>query len=127
MRIRGIGALLGLLLALLPTTPARAATITVTTTADEHTNPGPETGCSLREAVTASNTDAAFGGCPAGSGTDTIQLASGPYVLSRTNSPFPEDANVTGDLDLLTDDVVIQVPPAVRPPSMRTTSTGSST
>ena len=46
---------------------ARAATITPNTLSDEY-NVG--TSCSLREAVEAANTDAAFGGCTAGSGPD---------------------------------------------------------
>ncbi len=61
---------------------ARSYTLTVTappqqfmvnTFADENgTNPG---ACSLREAITAANTNTAFGGCPAGSpGLDNISL-----------------------------------------------------
>jgi CSLREA domain-containing protein len=51
--------------------PASAVTITVTTTLDEW-NEGPD--CGLREAIQAANTNAAFGGCPAGTGPDTIQV-----------------------------------------------------
>ncbi len=73
--------------------------------------------CSLREAITAANTDtpsgASTGECGAGSGADTI-------VFSDTNSPFTvtlalsgtrEDGNATGDLDILSD-VTIQGNPA---------------
>lgn len=81
-----------------PALPAYAATITVTTTADEFSNPGPGSGCSLREAVQAANTNAAFGGCPAGSGADTINVPAGAYTLTRTGAQ--EDLNVTGDLDI---------------------------
>ena len=50
------------------------STIEVTTTADEDgTNPG---ACSLREAIIAANTDSTYGGCSAGSGTDTITFSS---------------------------------------------------
>lgn len=75
--------------------PASAATITVDTETDEW-NTG--TGCSLREAVQAANTDTAFGGCVAGSGDDVILLPSGTYVLSLAGAG--EDTNATGDLDL---------------------------
>src|SRR3954471_21744320 len=50
---------------------APAATIKVTTTADTLSSGA---GCSLRAAVIASNTDAAAGGCKAGSGADVIKL-----------------------------------------------------
>jgi len=52
---------------------ARAATITVNTTVDEN---GTGANCSLREAVNAANTDAAFGGCTAGAGADTINFSA---------------------------------------------------
>jgi len=74
------------------------ATISVTTFVDEYADPGPGTGCSLREAITAANTDTAFGGCVKGLGTDTVQLDIGTYVLSIAGTN--EDANVTGDLDI---------------------------
>ncbi|MBC8447965.1 MAG: right-handed parallel beta-helix repeat-containing protein [Chloroflexi bacterium] len=72
--------------------------ITVTTTADEF---GSGAGCSLREAIQAANTDTAFGGCPAGSGADTITLPAGTYTLTIAGAT--EDANATGDLDILSD------------------------
>ena len=41
----------------------------------------------MREAIQAANTDAAFGGCPAGSGTDTIVLAAGAtYTLATQDN-----------------------------------------
>jgi CSLREA domain-containing protein len=70
---------LSFLLALTGVQPAYAASITVTTTADEN-NTGAS--CSLREAITAANTNAAVSGCSAGSGTDTITLPAGTYTLS---------------------------------------------
>jgi CSLREA domain-containing protein len=76
-------------------TPVYAAGITVNTSADEN-NTG--AGCSLREAITAANTDAAYGGCTAGSGTDTITLPAGTYTLTIAGAG--EDANTTGDLDI---------------------------
>ena len=46
--------------------------------------------CSLSDAITAANTDTATGGCPAGSGADTITLtgnitmtAANPYIYSN--------------------------------------------
>lgn len=78
--------------------PALAATITVTTTEDEYGG-GPL--CSLREAIEAANTDAAFGGCPAGSGPDTIVLKPETYTLTRAGAS--EDLNATGDLDVRSD------------------------
>src|SRR5437660_8133824 len=56
------------------------AGITVNTTVDED-NTG--TNCSLREAIVAANTDAAFGGCTAGSGDDIITFTvTGTITLS---------------------------------------------
>ena len=46
-----------------------AAIVTVTSTAG--TRGGPN--CTLRDAITATETDAVSGGCPAGSGADVIQ------------------------------------------------------
>ncbi len=85
-----------------PTTARAAglATINVTTTADENGAAG--AGCSLREAITAANTNATFGGCTAGSpGADVISLPGGIYTLSIPNSGgLNEDSNATGDLDV---------------------------
>ncbi|KPL91942.1 CSLREA domain-containing protein [Herpetosiphon geysericola] len=69
-------------------------TITVNTVVDDFT---PNNGtCSLREAIQAANTDLAVDACPAGSASDTIQLAAGSYQLSLIGSDGPQ----TGDLDL---------------------------
>jgi CSLREA domain-containing protein len=61
--------------------------------------------CSLREAVTAANTDTAVDACPAGSNPDVIVVPAGVYVLTHIGAG--EDAAATGDLDV-TDDVEIQ-------------------
>ena len=63
-----------------------AASITVTTTADELTANG---NCSLREAIQAASTDTAVDACSAGSGADTIIVPAGTYNLTM------------GDLDLI--------------------------
>jgi len=45
-------------------------------------------GCTLVDAITAANDDAATGGCSAGNGADTIVLESGAtYTLSAVNNP----------------------------------------
>ena len=76
-----------------------AATITVDTTSDVVADDGQ---CSLREAISAANTDTASGSttgeCAAGSGTDTITLPAGTYTLTLTGAA--EDNNATGDLDI---------------------------
>lgn len=79
-------------------------TITVTTTADEYDST-PNDQCSLREAITAANTDAAYGGCIGGSGVDTIMLEAGTYTLSIVG-PY-NDTNNRGDLDILADVSII--------------------
>jgi CSLREA domain-containing protein len=78
-----------------------ASTITVTTTSD--TIDDTDGLCSLREAIIAANTDAAFGGCAAGSGTDTIMFdpaLSYPATIVLTQTGANEDAALTGDLDI---------------------------
>ncbi|MBN1977560.1 MAG: CSLREA domain-containing protein [Anaerolineae bacterium] len=74
---------------------APGAVIAVTTQGDEFGGPG--LGCSLREAIQAANTDSSFGGCAAGSGTDTITLPAGTYTLTGAAG---ENANASGDLDI---------------------------
>ncbi|MFN7952517.1 MAG: choice-of-anchor Q domain-containing protein [bacterium] len=76
---------------------ARAATITVTSTADDY-DQGPNGNCTLREAVIATNTDLSVDACPAGSGADTIDVPAGSYALSVFG--IYEDAAARGDLDI---------------------------
>ncbi len=77
-------------------------TIVVNTLIDES---GTGANCSLYEAITAANTDTAFGGCPSGTGTDdiafsvtgTIQLiAPLPVVTTSMNI-----INATGAINLI--------------------------
>lgn len=74
---------------------AHAATIAVTTLQDED---GENlTNCSLREAIKASGTKLAYGGCMAGQQyfTDNIQLKAGTYALTRG------ELVVSGDMEIL--------------------------
>ncbi len=85
---------------------AAASTITVNTTDDTIVN---DSICSLREAVIAANTNSAFNGCTAGSGTDNIEFASSlpkPITIMLTLTGKNEDSSMTGDLDI-TEDVII--------------------
>jgi CSLREA domain-containing protein len=77
---------------------AEAATIKVSTLADEF---GGENKCSLREAVQTANLNSDFGGCArkGGGAADTITLRGGKtYHLTL---PFVEDLNAGGDLDVI--------------------------
>jgi CSLREA domain-containing protein len=84
-RIFNIFTLFALLLSLAGSaasvSPAYATGIVVNTAVDEN-NTGSD--CSLREAITAANTDSAFGGCPAGSGDDAITFA-GNYTITLSS------------------------------------------
>jgi CSLREA domain-containing protein len=82
--------------ALLLSSPALGAVITPSTFGDEN---GGGADCSLREAILAANTDAAFGGCPAGGGADTIPLGAGTYGLSIP-AGTTGDGSLEGDLDV---------------------------
>lgn len=75
--------------------PIYAANIVVNTTADELNSDGD---CSLREAIQSANSNTSVDACTAGSGTDTINVPAGTYVLSISGTG--EDANATGDLDI---------------------------
>lgn len=84
----------------------RAAVITVTSQS-EAVDPADGL-CTLREAITAANSDAPSGGaageCPAGAGADTIELASGSYTLTAVD-------NTTGGangLPAITSDITVQ-------------------
>ncbi len=93
--------LLALVSLAVATSPIHANLITVNTTVDEFGD-SPSSGCSLREAVHAANTDAAFGGCAAGHDADLILIGAGTYALTRLPS-LPDDGS-SGDLHV-TDEV----------------------
>ncbi|PJF25812.1 MAG: hypothetical protein CUN53_10880, partial [Phototrophicales bacterium] len=77
---------------------ARAATTIIVNTDDDSVLPLADGFCSLREAITNANDNAAiFADCPAGSGADTIIL----------NDPFGEIL-LNDDLPTITDDLVIE-------------------
>ena len=70
------------------------AGITVNTLVDEN-NAGAD--CSLREAITAANTNAAYGGCTAGSGTDTITVSvAGTLTLTSALPAITSDMTIDG-------------------------------
>jgi CSLREA domain-containing protein len=71
--------------------PVYAVGITVNTTVDEN-NSGAN--CSLREAITAANTDAAYGGCTAGSGADTITFAANYTITLGSQLPAVTDTMI---------------------------------
>jgi CSLREA domain-containing protein len=82
-----------------PPTVYAQTTLAVTTFGDEF---GENDGaCSLREAVQVANTESAFGGCGWSGLPVAIHLPAGTYALSRAGAG--EDANATGDLDVLAD------------------------
>ncbi len=88
----------------LPTPVVHAATITVTTLVDEDVANG---FCSLREAIVAANTNAAYNGCGAGTvGMDTITFGvTGTIVLSSTLSemnPISESLTIQGPVGGIT-------------------------
>ena len=87
--------------------PAAATTIPVTTETDEVAVNGT---CSLREATRAANGDSAIDACPAGAGSDTIDLPAGFYLLAIRGRG--EDASALGDLDLIGDVTVRGADPA---------------
>ena len=94
---------------------APAATITPTITADEYSNPTPDTGCSLRESVQSLAQGSNFGGCAASGSygaTDTIQLPAGSYAL--TIAPAGTDDNATGDLSFTFKTVSVQAQPGAK-------------
>ncbi|MDE2420294.1 MAG: CSLREA domain-containing protein [Gammaproteobacteria bacterium] len=75
---------------------AHATTITVTTFNDVSGNASV---CSLRDAIKASATKTAVGGCAAGQQyyTDTIQLAAGTYTLTQGELVVNGNMNIQGD------------------------------
>ncbi len=78
--MKGFGWMCGVVMTWLLATTAHATIITVGTTSDVF-NSNAST-CSLRAALYAVSTHAAFGGCAAGSGGDTILIPAGTYAIT---------------------------------------------
>jgi CSLREA domain-containing protein len=96
-------------LALIAAPAASAATIPVTTTADEF-DAASNGKCSVREAIEAANNDAPKGGCPTGTGADIVNIPAGRYVLDRVQGPEASGFFLTDrrDLDVLDDVTTIE-------------------
>jgi hypothetical protein len=89
---RGIWLLPAFLSLLLAPAAASAATITVNTSADTSASQ-----CTLRNAITAANTDSVSGACSAGSGTDTIDVtATGTINLGSALPDISSDLTIAG-------------------------------
>src|SRR3989304_3670300 len=88
------GFLVMALLAALPPTAAHAASIVVNTTDDELNGDGD---CSLREAITAANTNAAVDACIPGMGADTINFNVTIPVVIMLGSTLPD---ISDDLSI---------------------------
>ncbi len=87
---------------------ASGATINVTTAADVVASDG---ACSLREAITAANSDSAVGGCAAGLGQDLVKLPAGTFRIQLPGAAH--DANASGDLDIAANTTVEGAGPGV--------------
>ncbi len=89
-----------------PNRVARAAQITVTSIAG--TSGGPD--CTLRDAITAANSDTATGGCQAGSGADTIVLENGAtYTLTQVdNTTVQNGTALPNGLPSVTSEITIK-------------------
>jgi len=98
-RVRGAGIAVAAALALLLPASAGAATLTVTSNLDENAAATDNGTCTLREAISAANTNATVDTCAhdGGAGLDTINLPSGSHTL--TVEGFDDNDNGTGDLD----------------------------
>ena len=103
-RIAAACAVLGLTLG--SASGASAATIAVSVGDDVVAADGQ---CSLREAITAANTDSApfagAGECAPGSGADTVVLPAGSFKLTLAGAG--DDSNFIGDLDVLGTELTI--------------------
>jgi CSLREA domain-containing protein len=100
-RLTSILLILFLIIAVIPVTTTRAdATIVVNTTADED-NTGPD--CSLREAITAANTDADYGGCTGSGayGTDTITFDGTVFASAQTITLSDRLPDITSSMNIV--------------------------
>ena len=83
---------------------ASAGAETIIVTSDSGGTGGPD--CTLRDAVTAANTDLPTGGCSAGSGADTIEL---PFDVTITLTEEDNDSRGWGNngLPLVSSEITI--------------------
>ncbi|MEE9293812.1 MAG: hypothetical protein V3W34_02450, partial [Phycisphaerae bacterium] len=99
--------------------PARAATITVTS--DSGGTGGPD--CTLRDAITAANSDTATGGCTAGSGADVIELPDGVTITLTEEDNETDGTNglpsVTSVLTINGNETTVRRDPAEATPNFR--------
>ena len=89
----GLAVLVLLTMLLTGSTPARAAGLTVTTLDDELNADGD---CSLREAITAANTDTAVDACTTGAGADSISVPAGTITLGSQLPAVTTTITITG-------------------------------
>jgi hypothetical protein len=99
--LRGALALLAAMVPLLRSPLIATATDIIVTSTDDTVD---ASSCTLRAAIIACNTQTATGGCPAGSGTDTITLAAGvTYSLTQVGDTTDGPSglpSVTGTLTI---------------------------
>ena len=93
MRFRTVLLSVGFALSCAASLTVTAATINVTTTAN---NPGGAGDCTLGEAILAANTDAAVDGCTAGSGADVINVPAGTYTLTTALPQIDSTVTIQG-------------------------------
>lgn len=94
-RLLSVMLLIGLFSWMVTPPTAHAASIVVNTITDDNAANGL---CSLREAIIAANTDAAFQGCSAGSGADTIGFSvTGTILQSSTLPTITSDITINGN------------------------------
>ena len=99
--MRGVFLVGSVLVGLLVGAPAASAAVISVNTEDDSYS-GSAATCSLREAITAANSNAPFDGCPAGDAADrdTIKLPAGEYRITRIGDP-DDNTNSVGDFDVL--------------------------
>ena len=88
-RLMPVVLFVALLVSLVQVTPAYAASIVVNSNEDTDTVNVNDGKCTLREAITAANTDLPRGGCTAGSaGVDSISFAANYTITISSQLPF---------------------------------------
>jgi hypothetical protein len=103
------------------TTPPALASGTITVTSLSGGTGGPD--CTLRDAITAANTDAPSGGCPAGNGPDTIILPANATLTFTTPDPSPDGPSafptIVSDVIINGNNAVVQRSTANGTPNFR--------